>query len=194
MTLPAGFDVARAGLAGLARTGWLLRFPRDADDLPVDGPGAGAASADGALGLAAVVFDEQNPAVPAELPLRWESVVVGGFPFELDASLRIAPAESEGTALSLVGTCQLAPGAAAAAKVFIEGNREALAKDISRGEGETVKNLSSLVGCADAKQVGAALQKNFTVIFPTATAPSDKVVDAILTTLRTPALSCAKLA
>jgi hypothetical protein len=90
--------------------------------------------------------------------------------------------------------CNLAPGAPAAkAKVFIEGNREALAKDISRGQGETVKNLASLAGCADASQVGAALQKNFKVIFPTATAPSDTVVDGILTTLKTPALACSKL-
>ncbi len=110
MVLPAGFEVAQAGLARLARTGWLLRFPRGG--VPADGPGASAASADGALGLAAVVFEEQNPAVPAELALRWESVVVGGFPFELEASLRIAPAERDGTALSLAGTCQLAPGTA----------------------------------------------------------------------------------
>lgn len=113
IVLPAGFDVVQAGLARLARTGWLLRFPRDEGGVPVDGPGASAASADGALGLAAVVFGEQNPAAPAELPLRWESVVVGGFPFELDASLRIAPAERDGTALSLAGTCQPAPGTAA---------------------------------------------------------------------------------
>ncbi|HTO99283.1 MAG TPA: DUF3015 family protein, partial [Myxococcales bacterium] len=89
--------------------------------------------------------------------------------------------------------CQLAPGAPAAAKVFIEGNREALAKDIARGQGETLKNLSSLAGCADEKQVGVALQKNFKAIFPTATTPSDAVVDNILATLKTPSLACAKL-
>jgi hypothetical protein len=89
--------------------------------------------------------------------------------------------------------CQTAPGVAGA-KVFIEGNREALAKDISRGEGETLKNLSSLAGCADTKAVGAALQKNFQAIFPTATTPSEAVVDAILTTLKTPVLACGKLA
>jgi hypothetical protein len=88
--------------------------------------------------------------------------------------------------------CQTAPGVAGT-KVFIEGNREALAKDISRGEGETVKNLSALAGCSDAKAVGAALQKNFQVIFPAATTPSENVVDAIITTLKTPALACGKL-
>lgn len=88
--------------------------------------------------------------------------------------------------------CQTAPGVAGA-KVFIEGNREALAKDISRGQGETLKNLSSLAGCADTKAVGAALQKNFQVIFPEATTPSEAVADAIIATLKTPALACGKL-
>ena len=90
--------------------------------------------------------------------------------------------------------CQLAPGAPAAAKVFIEGNREALAKDIARGEGEALKNLSSLAGCTDPKAVGAVLQKNFQTIFPAATTPSGQVADAILSTLKTPALGCGKLA
>ena len=89
--------------------------------------------------------------------------------------------------------CQTAPGVAGA-KVFIEGNREALAKDISRGEGETLKNLSSLAGCADSKAVGAALQKNFQAIFPAATTPSEAVADAIISTLKTPVLACGKLA
>ena len=88
--------------------------------------------------------------------------------------------------------CQTAPGVAGA-KVFIEGNREALAKDISRGEGETLKNLSSLAGCADTKAVGAALQKNFQAIFPAATTPSEAVADAIISTLKTPVLACGKL-
>lgn len=88
--------------------------------------------------------------------------------------------------------CETAPGVAGA-KVFIEGNREALAKDISRGQGETLKNLASLAGCADSRAVGAALQKNFTVIFPAPTTPSETVADTIVSTLKTPALACSKL-
>jgi hypothetical protein len=88
--------------------------------------------------------------------------------------------------------CQTAPGVAGT-RVFIEGNREALAKDISRGQGETLKNLSSLAGCADSKAVGAVLQKNFSAIFPAATTPSETVADTIVATLKTPALACSKL-
>jgi hypothetical protein len=88
--------------------------------------------------------------------------------------------------------CETAPGTAGAA-VFIEGNREALAKDISRGQGETLKNLASLAGCSDASAVGAALQKNFSSIFPSATTPTEKVADSILSQLKAPALACSKL-
>ena len=80
------------------------------------------------------------------------------------------------------------------AKAFIETNREALAKDISRGQGETVKNLATLAGCTDASAVGATLQKNFTSIFPTASTPSEQVSDSIISTLRSQkALGCEKL-
>ena len=80
------------------------------------------------------------------------------------------------------------------AKVFIETNREALAKDISRGQGETVKNLATLAGCSDAGAVGATLQKNFSAIFPSEKVGDAQVADSILSTLKTEkALGCAKL-
>jgi hypothetical protein len=77
------------------------------------------------------------------------------------------------------------------AKVFIEGNREALAKDIARGSGETVVSLASLVGCNDATAVGASLQKNFSTIFPNESVSTEQVSDSILGTLRSDAaLAC----
>jgi hypothetical protein len=89
--------------------------------------------------------------------------------------------------------CETAPGAAGA-KVFIEGNREAIAKDISRGQGETLTNLASLAGCADSAAMGATLQKNFSSIFPAPTTPSDEVAATIISTLKSePKLACAKL-
>jgi hypothetical protein len=86
------------------------------------------------------------------------------------------------------------PGGLMGTKVFIEANKEALAKDISRGTGETLANLSSLAGCADAKAVGATLQKRFNVIFPSASTPAETVSDSIVSTLKTETvLSCTKL-
>ncbi len=90
--------------------------------------------------------------------------------------------------------CADTSGGAASIKSFTETNREALAKDISRGQGETLKNLATLAGCADAGAVGASLQKNFPAIFPSASTPSEQVSEAILSTLRSDkSLVCAKL-
>jgi hypothetical protein len=79
-----------------------------------------------------------------------------------------------------------------AVKVFIETNKEALAKDISRGQGETLKNLATLAGCTDVSATGAVLQKNFGVIFPNAQVSPDQVSDQILPLLAQKPLSCSK--
>ena len=82
----------------------------------------------------------------------------------------------------------------AGTRVFIEANKEALAKDISRGQGETLTNLSSLAGCADPAAVGGALQKQFNAIFPSASTPAETISDSIVQTLKSqPALACSKL-
>jgi hypothetical protein len=73
---------------------------------------------------------------------------------------------------------------AQASRVFIEANREALAKDISRGSGETIGTLSWINGCADSHVVGAALQKNFSAIFPNQSVSDDQVTAAILGQLK----------
>lgn len=76
---------------------------------------------------------------------------------------------------------------------FVEANREVLAKDISRGEGEAVGALTVINACSDSRSVGAALQRRFTAIFPSAEASDAQVTDAILETLHAdPALGCGK--
>jgi hypothetical protein len=90
--------------------------------------------------------------------------------------------------------CADTGGGMASIKSFTETNREALAKDISRGQGETVANLATLAGCADAKTVGVTLQKNFSAIFPNAATPSSTVSESIVSTLRSEkSLGCRKL-
>jgi hypothetical protein len=80
------------------------------------------------------------------------------------------------------------------ARLFIEANKEALAKDAARGSGETIATLSHLAGCKDPAAVGATLQRNFQAVFPSATATSDVVVENVLTTLKSePALACRQL-
>jgi hypothetical protein len=80
------------------------------------------------------------------------------------------------------------------AKVFIEANKEALAKDASRGSGETIATLSHLAGCKDAKAVGKTLQRNYKTLFPAADAKSEVVTENVLSTLRSEkTLACTEL-
>src|SRR5438874_997126 len=80
--------------------------------------------------------------------------------------------------------CADTGGGMASIKSFTETNREALAKDMSRGQGETLANLAVLAGCTDAAAVSVTLQKNYSSIIPNAATPSEQVSDAIVSTLR----------
>jgi Protein of unknown function (DUF3015) len=90
------------------------------------------------------------------------------------------------------GTSNCGPGLFAdGTKNFVEANREALAKDISRGEGEAIGALTVINRCPDSRAVGAALQARFGAIFPTEDASADHVTGAILETLHgNAALGC----
>jgi hypothetical protein len=80
------------------------------------------------------------------------------------------------------------------AKNFVEANRVALAKDISRGKGQTLTSLSELAGCSDSKAVGAKLRKNFKRIFPNAKATDSAVGESVVGMLKSDeALSCSNL-
>ncbi|HZZ86594.1 MAG TPA: DUF3015 family protein [Anaeromyxobacteraceae bacterium] len=79
-------------------------------------------------------------------------------------------------------------------KTFIEANRDALAKDMSRGSGETISALSRLAGCADAKAVGAKLQQRFQAVFPEQSLSDEAVSSNVISTLKAEkALSCNEL-
>ncbi len=70
-------------------------------------------------------------------------------------------------------------------KVFIEGNKDALAKDAARGSGETIVALRNIASCqAPAEQVGSALQQNFGKLFPKADAPLEQVRDNVIQLLQ----------
>jgi hypothetical protein len=93
------------------------------------------------------------------------------------------------------GTSNCGPGlVASGTKNFVEANREVVAKDISRGSGEAIGALSVINACADSSKVGAALQKNFSAIFPSESATSDEVTAQILNTLHSDAsLGCGQI-
>lgn len=69
------------------------------------------------------------------------------------------------------------------AAVFIEVNREILAKDASRGQGETIDGLASILGCEDSATLGQALQSNFDNVFKKENG-SYEATRAIITTIK----------
>jgi Protein of unknown function (DUF3015) len=80
------------------------------------------------------------------------------------------------------------------AKAFIQANREAIAKDVARGQGETISSLTTLAGCGSDKAVGAQLQQDFKQIFPTEKVTDVQVSDSIVSTLQAhPELACKQL-
>jgi hypothetical protein len=82
------------------------------------------------------------------------------------------------------GTSNCQPGAFAdGTRNFVEANREALAKDVSRGEGEGIGAITTINACRESRAVGAALQRSFGRIFPSEQATTDEVTEAILETL-----------
>jgi hypothetical protein len=90
--------------------------------------------------------------------------------------------------------CDASAPSVKSAKVFVQTNRVALAKDIARGKGETINGLAELAACRDSSAVGTKLQKQFKTIFPNAQASDEQVSDSVVDALKNdPSLACANL-
>lgn len=80
-------------------------------------------------------------------------------------------------------------------KTFVATNRAAVAKDVARGQGETIDSVAELAGCGDSAAVGATLQKNFSSIFSSEKVSDEQVGEGVLRVLRSePSLACGNLA
>jgi hypothetical protein len=75
-------------------------------------------------------------------------------------------------------------GAAPTAQAYIDANRESLANDIARGNGESLRGLVNLFGCKNEKQAGATLQKDYSRIFPDNRVNSAQIEKSIKTSLQ----------
>lgn len=64
---------------------------------------------------------------------------------------------------------------------FVAHNRAQLAEDLARGEGETVRALSSILECSSPVEVGSVLKNNYGTIFQTldAQATSDRLFEVL---------------
>ena len=79
--------------------------------------------------------------------------------------------------------CDVGGGSAGAA-LFIEANREAVAKDISRGGGETINTLTELGECTESAKVGETLQGSFSQIFTDESNSDHQVAERIVAVMQ----------
>lgn len=82
-------------------------------------------------------------------------------------------------------------GGSKKAELFIIVNKEMLAKDSSRGRGETIENLAALLECSNAGSLGTTLQGEYSRIFPNVKTDGLAVSKSILDLVkRNKALGC----
>lgn len=68
-------------------------------------------------------------------------------------------------------------------EMFVAANKESLANDIAKSNGETITAISNIMGCKDSNYLGAKLQARYETIF--ATKESAKVSDNMMNTVVT---------
>ena len=150
-----------------------------------------------ALGVSLAASEAQAQAKYGTAGCGLGSIVFGAKP----GFIQVLAATTNGTFYSQTfgitsGTsnCVDTAPSMSATRTFIQANREALAKDIARGNGETITNLSTLAGCKSPAQVGATLQQNFKSIFPDAGVSDQRVSENVIGTLKgQKILACSKI-
>ncbi len=65
--------------------------------------------------------------------------------------------------------------------MFIDGNKEKLARDVSRGQGETLDSFAKLVGMNDEHKLRfyQTAKRNFDQIFPSSQASTDDIMNGL---------------
>jgi hypothetical protein len=170
---------------------------------------APAAEADGSVGTVNEPVKEAAADVEKELDVKHAKsgygnagCGLGSILFEpSNAFTQIFAATTNGTSgtqtfgiSSGTSNCDGAGYQPGSTTAFIQTNRAALAKDISRGKGATITGLTDLAGCRDARAVGQTLQKNFGSIFPSAGVSDQDVSSSMLQVLkREQVLACTNL-
>ena len=85
------------------------------------------------------------------------------------------------------GTSNCKPGSnygMRTANLFINVNKESLAKDISKGSGESLSHLAEIMGCSDNAALSGKLQKNYREIFPNENSPAEATSEKIFNMIK----------
>ena len=92
------------------------------------------------------------------------------------------------------GTLGCDVGGSGSAKIFIQSNREAVAKDMSRGSGDTLNNLAEIGGCSNPDALSSYLQTNFDLVFTDVTVSDQAVGERVVALMEdNQALQCTEL-
>ena len=84
----------------------------------------------------------------------------------------------------LSGTSNCTGSSAEMAALFITINKDALQKDISRGQGETLTSLSRIYECGSADQLGSKLQSQYGELFTAPAVSGEEVSRKIEQTIK----------
>lgn len=109
------------------------------------------------------------------------SVIFGNDP----GKIQVIAATTNGTSYSQTfgitsGTSNCVdPETSESAALFIENNRAALQTEAARGQGETIANLGSILGCEHTDLLSSQIQYNYRSIFSTPDRRSAEVRDSI---------------
>ncbi len=66
-------------------------------------------------------------------------------------------------------------------EMFVAANKESLANDVAKSNGETITAISNIMGCTDSSYLGAKLQARYETIF--ATKEATQVSESMMTTV-----------
>ena len=127
--------------------------------LPSFAAGYGSAG----CGLGSLVIEEDNT--------WWKQVIA--------ATLNGTGVQTFGISTGTSNCDSPTPMKTAQVESYVEANRMALAKDIARGQGETIANLASVYGCKSSKTFGKALKSNYRSIFSSTSTTHSEVATRI---------------
>lgn len=114
-------------------------------------------------GLQSLIFEDDNA--------KWKQIV-GSI-----INLYTFPVQSWGIILGTSG-CKT-EGKGDKASLFLTVNKDRLAKEVARGDSESVAALSTLVGCKDVGALQNVLQRNYDSVFNDSSMTGSQVRDEI---------------
>lgn len=108
-------------------------------------------------------------------------------------AVQIVAATLNATGMQTFGMSFGTSNCRSAFSAYLETNKDAIAKDMARGEGETLAGLLEVMGCQDKAAAGAALQSDYNTIYPSSSIDAEQLEENIGTTLKAKNISCTEV-